>query len=275
MPEYSTIYITLAILMPLPDFSQLFENKALLSALSAVGGGLIGNLIAVLRSRVKTMEYTVHHDRVGFSADDQVFGAIRVTWQNHDVTNLFSSRVTLENQTGKDFTNIKVKVYTGDTLLLGERTEIPGTTYILKWTDDFQQQLRVLPGDVPSEQQFNTYNHSREYVVPVLNRGQRVVMTYLTTVPAGGQGPAIWLDMLHEGVKVQHRQVVPQVHGVPIRLAISVGLVVCVAVLAVASVAFTEPWAAAAVCMTFGLFAQSIGAFVYRGLRLLKALVVR
>ena len=261
--------------MPILDLAQLIENKALLSALSAVGGGLIGNLIAVLRSRVKTMEYTVHHDRVGFSADDQVFGAIRVTWQNHDVTNLFSSRVTLENQTGKDFTNIKVKVHTGDTLLLGERTEIPGTTYILKWADDFQQQLLVAPGDAPSEQQFNTYNHSREYVVPVLNRGQRVVMTYLTTVPTAGQGPAVWLDMLHEGVKVQHRQVVPQVHGVPIRLAISVGLVVCVAVLAIASIAFTEPWAAAAVCMVFGLFAQSIGAFAYRGLQLLKALVVR
>jgi len=261
--------------MPLPDLAQLIESKALLSALSAIGGGLIGNLIAVLRSRVKSMEYTVHHDRVGFSADDQVFGAIRVTWQNHDVTNLFSSRVTLENQTGKDFTNIKIKVYTSETLLLGERTEIPGTTYILKWTPDFQQQLHVAPGNAPSAQQFNTYNHSREYVVPVLNRGQRVVMTYLTTVPAAGQGPAVWLDMLHEGVKVQHRQVVPRVHGVPIRLAISIGLVVCVAVLAIASIAFTEPWAAAAVCMFFGLFAQSIGAFVYRGLRLLKALVVR
>ena len=261
--------------MPLPDLSQLVESKALLSALSAIGGGLIGNLIAVLRSRVKTLEYTVHHDRVGFSADDQVFGAIRVTWQNHDVTNLFSSRVTLENQTGKDFTNINVKVYTGETLLLVERTEIPGTTYILKWTDDFQKQLHVLPGEVASPQQFNTYNHSREYIIPVLNRGQRAVMTYLTTVPSGGQGPAVWLDMLHEGVKVQHRLVVPQVHGVPIRLAISVGLVVCVAVLAAVSVVLTEPWAAATVSMVFGLFAQSIGAFVYRGLRLLKALVVR
>ncbi len=261
--------------MPIPDLAQLFESKALLSALSAVGGGLIGNLIAVLRSRVKTMEYTVHHDRVAFSADDQIFGAIRVTWQNNDVTNLFSSHVTLENQTGKDFTNIKVKVYTGDTLLLGERTEIPGTSYSLKWTDDFQQRLHVPTGQAPSPQQVNTYNHSREYVVPVLNRGQRAVMAYLTTVPAAGKGPAIWLDMLHEGVKVQHRLVVPQVHGVPVRVAVSVGLVVCVAALAIASVAFSEPWVAAAVCMVFGLLAQSIGAFAFRGLRLIKALVLR
>lgn len=229
----------------------------------------------MLRSRVKTLEYTVNHDRMAFSADDAIFGSIRVTWQNHDVTNLFSTRVTLENQTGKDFTNLKIKVYTGETLLLGERTEIPGTTYILKWTDDYQKLVQVSPGNAPTEQQFDTYNHSREYIVPVLNRGQRVVMTYLTTVPGGVQAPGAWLDMLHEGAKVQYRQVVPQIHGVPVRLAISVGIVVCLAVLVVASYTITEPWAAAAVCMVFGLFAQSVGAFMYHGLRFIKALVVR
>lgn len=261
--------------MTLPDISQLIDSKALLAVLSALGGGLIGNLVAVLRSRVKTLEYTVNHDRMAFSADDAIFGSIRVTWQNHDVTNLFSTRVTLENNTGKDFTNLKIKVYTGDTLLLGERTEIPGTTYTLKWTDDYQQQVYVLPGSSPTEQQFAIYNHSREYVIPVLNRGQRAVMTYLTTVPNGNQGPGTWLDMLHEGAKVQYRQVVPQVHGVPIRLAISVGIVACVATLVIVSFTIAEPWAAAAISMIFGLFAQSIGAFLYRGLRFIKALVVR
>lgn len=257
-----------------PDIVQLLENKLTLAVLSAFVGGLIGNLISALRSRVKTMEYTVHHDRLGFSADDQIFGAIRVSWQGKDVTNLFSSRVSLENQTGQDFINIRIKVYSGDTRLLGERTEISGTTYILNWTDDFKKQLFVVNGGSPTDQQFNIYNHSREYVLPVLNRGQRAVMTFLTTVPTGCEGPAIWLDMLHEGVKVQERQVVQQIHGVPIRLAISVGLILCVVVFAASSIAINEPWAVGAVCMLFGLFAQSIGAFVYRCLQLIKALVI-
>lgn len=261
--------------MTLPDLSQLIDSKALLAALSALGGGLIGNLVAVLRGRVKTLEYTVNHDRMAFSADDAIFGSIRVSWQNHDVTNLFSTRITLENQTGKDFTNLKIKVYTGDTLLLGERTEIPGTTYTLKWTDEYQKQVYVLPASSPTEQQFYIYNHSREYAIPVLNRGQLAVMTYLTTVPNGNTGPGVWLDMLHEGAKVKYRQVVPQVHGVPIRLATSVGVVACLAVLVIASLTITEPWAAAAICVVFGLFAQSIGAFLYRGFRFIKALVVR
>ena len=127
--------------MTLPDLNQLIDSKLLLAAISAVAGGFIGNLIAVMRGRVKTIEYTVSHDRMAFSTDDKIFGSIRVTWQKHEVTNLFSTRVTSENQTGKDFTNIKVKVYTGDTLLLSERTEIPGTTYVPKWTDEYKQQI--------------------------------------------------------------------------------------------------------------------------------------
>lgn len=62
--------------MPLPDIQQLLDSKLLLAGLSPVGGGLIGNLIAVLRNRVKTLEYTVSHDRVGVSADDPVFGSV-------------------------------------------------------------------------------------------------------------------------------------------------------------------------------------------------------
>lgn len=261
--------------MTLPDLSQLIDSKAVLATISVVGGALIGNLIAVLRSRVKTLEYTVSHDRMAFSADDTIFGSIRVTWQNHDVTNLFSTRLTLENQTGKDFTNLKVKVYTGDTLLLNERTEVPDTSYVLNYTDQFKQQLAVPAGTTPTEQQQNIYNHSREYLIPVLNRGQRAVMTYLTTVPGGMKSPAAWLDMLHEGAKVQFRDVVPQIHGVPVRLAVQIGIVACIVVLVTISLTITESWAAAAICMVFGLFAQSVGAFIYRGLRLLKAIVFR
>ena len=261
--------------MQLPDFAQLLENKPLLSALSAIAGGFLGNLIAVLRARIKTLEYTVNHDPIAFSANDAVFGAIQVTWQNHNVTSLFSSRVELSNQTGTDLTNLRIKVYTSDTLLLGQRTEIHGTTHVLRFTDEFAQKLRVPEGQVPSADQFNTYNHLREYVVPVLNRGQCVLMTYLTTVPAGKEGPAVWLDMLHPGVRVKYRPMAPQIHGVPTRVAAAVGLAASVVVLALCSLAIAEPWAAAAICLLVGLFAQSVGAFIYRGYVFLKSLVVR
>jgi hypothetical protein len=263
-------------LMNLPDFSQLVDNKALLSAASALAGGLFGNLIAVLRSRIKTLEYTATHDRIAFSANDAVFGAIQVMWQGHSVTNLYTSRVELSNRTGKDLTDLKVKVYTNDdTLVLGERTEIPGTTHVLKFTDDFAQLLKVPPGEKPSEQQFKTYNHRREYVVPVLNRGQSVAMTYLTNTPSGAAGPSVWLDLLHPGVRVQYRVVVAQVHGVPIRIALVLGLISAVFAFVLSSLYLAEPWAAALVCLVVGLAAQSVGALLFRAATFVKALVVR
>jgi hypothetical protein len=261
--------------MNLPDFGQLIDNKLLLSALSAVAGGFIGNLVAVLRGRVKTLEYTVAHDRIALSADDAIFGSIQVIWQSHNVTNLFTSRVELANQTGSDLTDLKIKVYTGTTLLLGQRTEIPGTTHILKFTDDFEGQLRIAPGRTPTAEQFNLYNHSREYLVPVLNRGQRVVLTYLTTVPSGTEGPSVWLDTLHKGVRVRYQPLVPQVHGVPIKIAVAVGLAAAIATLALASIFLTEPWAAATVCLLVGLIAQSIGAWLYRAYLFVKSLIIR
>jgi hypothetical protein len=262
--------------MNLPDFGQLLDNKALLSGASALAGGLFGNLIAVLRNRIKTLEYTASHDRIAFSANDAVFGSIQVIWQGHGVTNLYTSRVELHNKTDHDLVNLKVKVYTNDdTLVFGERTEIPGTTHVLKFTEEFSKVLKVPVGEKPSEQQFKTYNHTREYLVPVLNRGQRVVMTYLTTTPDGATGPSVWLDLLHPGVRVQYRIIVPQVHGVPLRIALTLGLIAAILAFTLSSFYLTEPWAAALVCLVVGLAAQSVGALVFRTARFFKSLVVR
>jgi hypothetical protein len=261
--------------MTLPDFSELLNNKALLSAVAALIGGFVGNLIAVLRNRVKTLEYTVTHDRVAFASNDPVFGSIQVAWQGHNVTGLFTSRVELRNDTSRDLTGVTLKVYTGDTLLLTERTEIPGTTHVPQWSVAFKQQMHVPTGGTPTPQQFDVYNHNREYAVPVLNRGQRVVMTYLTTENSGSQGPSVWLDMLHEGVRVEYRPQGPQVHGVAQKVALAIGLVASVLVLALSSLFIAESWLAALICLVVGLFAQFVGAMLYRMFRFLKAIVLR
>ncbi len=192
------------------------------------------------------------------------------------MTNLYTSRVELSNRTGKDLTDLKVKVYTNDdTIIFGERTAIPGTTHVLKFTDEFSQVLKVSPGEKPSEQQFKTYNHRREYVVPTLNRGQSVVMTYLSSAPNGAAGPSVWLDLLHPGVRVQYRIIVAQVHGVPVRIALILGLISAVVAFVLSSLYLDEPWAAALVCLVVGLAAQSVGALLFRVAAFAKALVVR
>lgn len=261
--------------MTLPDIQQLFDNKFLISGISILGGALIGNFIAVYRSRIKVLEYTVTHDRIGLSADDAIFGNVRVTWQGHEVTNLYSSVVTVLNGTTVDYTNLKLKVYTGSTLLLTERTEISGTTHILKWAPEYAALLQIPAGRVPTDQQLNTHRHSREYLVPVLNRGQRAVMHFLTTVPSQNEKPGIWVDLLHPGAQIEFRLLTQQIHGVPVRLALPLGLLASLAVLLGVSFLLTEVWAAALISLVIGLIAQSIGAWIYRAIRFIKHLVLR
>jgi hypothetical protein len=85
----------------------------------------------------------------------------------------------------------------------------------------------------------------------------------------------VWLDLLHSGVRVQYKPMLPRVHGVPVRVALSIGLITCLVVLVLSSVLLAEAWAAGLICLVAGLFAQSVGAFVYRVLSFAKALVVR
>lgn len=83
------------------------------------------------------------------------------------------------------------------------------------------------------------------------------------------------VDLLHPGAQIQFRPLMQQIHGVPIRMALPLGLFASLAVLLVVSFLLTEVWAAALITMVVGLIAQSIGAWIYHGIRFIKKLVLR
>jgi hypothetical protein len=254
----------------MPDIEALLSSRPAAALLGAVVGALLTSILTAYRNRLQLLEYWVHHERVAFAAEDPIFGNVRVTWQGTDVANLFVTTVTVANNSSSDYTDLRLKVYTGKTLLLTERGEVAGTTFVPKWTDEFQERLRVPQGATPTEQQFEAYWHSREYAVPVLNRGQRAVFSYLTSVPGGQDPPLAWVDLLHKGTQIVFREPAHEIHGVPVRLALPLGLVICTGVLLVAAFLTKPPWAAALLCLLAGLFAQSLGAFTYRAARYIK-----
>ena len=249
------------------ELQTILDSKLAVSVLALVGGGILGGLLTHLRRRLRTLEYTVTHDRVALSADDAVFGAVRVSWQGHEVTNLYSSTVIIQNPTQNDYQNMKFKTYTGDTILLTQFTQVPGTSYILGFSPEFEALIRVPAGQAPTEFQLNTYQHNREYVIPVLNRGQTAVVRFLTTVPGGQSGPAVWVDMLHPGLRIQFRPNIPHVHGVPVKTAVLVGLAASLVVLILCGIYVSNVWLAATVTLVVGIIAQLVGAYLYRLVR--------
>lgn len=252
------------------DFSwtkEIFDIKNLASALT-------GGLIVYFRNGLKTITYTVNHQGVAFSSNDPIFGSIEVIWQKSSVMNLYISVVELTNDTNKDFKDIVFKVYSGDTYLLSERSEIKGTTRIVEWSDSFKQLLAVQPGSVPTQQQFDIYNKTREYILPVFNRGQKVVLTYLTNDSSGNSNPLVWVDMQHQGVRVLYQPLGPKIHGVPQKVALILGLILSIGILVACNVMQISIWIATLICLLVGLFSQSLGAFAFKIYRSLKLMIV-
>ena len=259
---------------PMPTFLELLESKITLSAVSAVLGALFWNYVAWSRGRVRVLDYTVTHDRVGVSAADTVLGDIAVTWGGTPVANLFLTTVTLENNTSSNLTDLMFKTWTGnDTFLLNERREVMGSTFHPNYTPEYAASLATPTGEAPTSEQNQIYWHNREYHLPVFNRNQRAIFRYLTTAPQNTDGPGVWADMQHRGVRVEFRPVGPRVHGVPLNYAMGAGLAAAVLTLAVAVGSGVPTWVAAAACLLVGLVAQSVGAGLYRVGRFLYRVV--
>jgi hypothetical protein len=246
---------------------EFFDIKTLISA-------VIGGLIVYFRNGLKTITYTVNHQGVAFSSNDPIFGSIQVMWHQSNVVNLYISTIEITNNTNRDFKDISFKVYSNDTDLLSERTEIKGTAQIIEWSIPFKQLLAVQSGNVPTKQQLDIYSKRREYILPVFNRGQKAVLTFLTSDPSGVSGPAVWVDMQHQGARVLYQSSGPQIHGVPQKIALILGLIVSFAVLGACIFFSISIWFSSLICLIVGLISQSLGALVYRVYRSLKLMIL-
>lgn len=246
-----------------------FDNKPLIGVASAVGGVLLTLVTQQILNKRALFTYIVRHSLVGVSADDAVFGSVRVTWNNNPIANLYSSTVELTNRSMKDYEDVVVRVFTSDTSLLTERTEIVGTTRILKWTDEFAAQLHVEPGHQASQAQLQLVWRQRDYLVPTINRGQMVRFHFLNAAATQNQ-PSIWLDILHKGVKLRFRVPQNQILGVPQPIAALVGALLGFVLLGVIITFIHSVWLAAFCSLVYGFFAQVPGAYVVKAWRSLR-----
>jgi hypothetical protein len=250
----------------MPIDLSILENKYVLGIASAIGGAVLMLLAQQFTNRRALFTYFVHHSRVGVSADDAVFGSVRVMWNNNLVANLYSSTVELINHSLKDFENVVVKIYTSDTILLTERTEIVGTSHIVRWTDEYVNSVRVPAGQQPTDLQREIHGSSRDFLVPTMNRGQVVRFHFLNAAKSQNQ-PTLWLDVLHKGVRHKFRVPQNQFLGVPQPRAAMVGVLVGILLLVLLVTTTESVLVAAGTALLYGFVAQLPGALAIRAWR--------
>ena len=235
------------------NLSDLLNNRLFVSMISLIAGVLITGIASWIRNKTSAFPFSLRTNRVGLSADDAIFGSVRITWQNQQMRNLYTATLELENATVKDFENIEFKVYAGnETFLLNESTAIVDTPYIINWTDEYSRSMEVPEGEQLSNQQWDQYYHSREYAVPVFNRTQKLQFTYLCTRPNDDQVPGVWVSTQARGIRLKQRANLNEVLGVPVPIAIVRGLIISIAVVVACGFFLKNVWITATLSMMVG-----------------------
>ena len=239
--------------------SALLDSRLLVALVSTGFGTFLMFLIQKIVNKRGLFTYFVRHNKVGMSADDAVFGTVQVTWNDSLIRNLYLSTIELKNESLKDYKNVVMKVFTNDTNLLSERSELVGTTRVLEWTRAFLNNLAVESGAQPTKKQATLYYSAREYLIPVMNRGQVVRIAYLNAARTELQ-PTLWMDIVHKGVRIKLRVPKNEFMGVSQPNAVLVGSALGFLVI-LAVVIFVEAvWVAAIICMLYGLVVVVPGA---------------
>ena len=109
--------------------------------------------------------------------------------------------------------------------------------------------------------------------MPVFNRGQKLQLTYLCTVPSSDEPPAVFVATLLKGVKLKYQVASNLFLGVPVNVTGARGLLISVLVVVACGLFLSNVWVAAAASMTVGLIARLFGALEYKVERLVRDLI--
>ncbi|HXU93613.1 MAG TPA: hypothetical protein VFP33_08155 [Gallionella sp.] len=254
-------------------YIDLLKNLA-----AAVAGGVGTLLIAKIRNKTAYISFYWTSNRIALSANDSVFGDVRVTWQGMPVRNLHMFVFDVENTTTQDYENIDLRVYSDDeTLILNEKTEVIGSPYTVHWSKEYQSRQYVAPETQPTAPQLKEHHHNREYNIPVFNRDQKLRLSYLCNRPNDDELPMLFIATPSRGIKLKlaHSPSITlnPIWGVPIHAAMFRALAVSIVVVVASAAYIDNVLTASAVCMFVGLTGQIFGAALFKVERFIRNLV--
>lgn len=246
----------------------------LLNSLVTVIAFLGGCLLIALRRRIRTVEFTTHFGRVTHEGAGNHLESLKVMFRGEEVDNLWWGKVEVFNVSGEDLTALTIHVMSAPSLLISEHTSIEGTGNIMWHAPEFAEMIRVPEGQKPTQAQMAIYYSARRYLLPVFNRGQTAVMSYLLTLPPSVL-PSINVAVEHKGIKTKYRRDIPRTLGVSTKLSAWIGLVSGLVVVVASAAFLSNVWFVGLLGFFYGCFAAHIGAMLTRMARAFWSVVVR
>ncbi len=248
------------------DIFTTLTSETYIRVAVAIIGAVIAVIFQYLLNRRALFTYHVSHERIGISADDPIYGSVKMTWNDSPVQRLYLSTVELTNQSVKDFDSVKIRVYTSDTSLLKQKTEIVGTPDGIDFTDEYKEKIAVPNAGKATQDQVKIYYSGRDYVVPTINRGQKLRFQFLNEAHPE-KTPNIWLNVTHKGVKCKHKSLDDQVWGVSRSKATWAGVVIGLVIVVFMLIYIKNIFLASIFSFFIGGFVLALGAYIIKVMR--------
>lgn len=165
----------------------------------------------------------VWHQYIGSSVEDINFGSVKLLYNNQDVTNLYSSTLIITNNSGKNVTNLELLITCDQTSLIlvshaKNRNGIKNLSFTESFSDSIEKHL---------DENRLYFHQRRDYFIPVINKGDTIDVTLLTTNTDGLQ-PTIFANTEHEGVKLIFHTEPDKLFGVPQTTSALIGIFVSI-----------------------------------------------
>jgi hypothetical protein len=239
------------------------------AAVWAVAGWVFAQFWRRYRARTVVLTWQAHHEALAVSTQDARFGTIQVLYNGEQVDNLFFTRISVQNQSNTDLTDLDVNIVFNDgTTIFIAHGGVEGSVNALAFAEPFASEVdrfMKLPDDDPNRQAIASgLSQRRDFRVPVLNRGGSITIGMLVqTLP--GEQPFVHLASDTRGLRLQFQ--VPQhlIFGVERKLAALTGLLLGVLIIAGLLISPMSAAAAAFTAFAVGCVTAALGAGIVRG----------
>lgn len=241
-----------------------------LSIVNVLSGAIIGAIVTaffglVIKRRARFV-YCVSHSRVGESAEDPVFGSIKVSYNDEPAKNLWLSTLEITNTSLRDFKEVPIQISAiTPTILLNQKVSINNEYPIsINWDEDYKKLVTPQEGQKATKDQIRLYNSVRKFKFPVVNRGDKLTFTYLTHTL--GSMPELHATIDSMGIRCKFRPLtnLPLDFSYTILRAIGFGLVFTIPFLVFVTLEVDDSQYSAVFGWTLGFLNGLLGLWIGR-----------
>lgn len=176
-----------------------FNEKILLGTITLIIGIIIKHIWDKYLNRVTKLKYSIWHNYIGSSIEDVKFGSVKLLYNQNELQNLYSSNVIIKNETGKDLSDLELNISCDNgSLILVSHGRNTSSIKELEFTDTYAE---IINQNNPDDANF-IYTR-RDYKIPVINRGDTIEITLLTT-NFNNQRPVLYASTEQKGVKLKY-----------------------------------------------------------------------